>query len=436
MNSPPTNPVTSTPQRPYSKSLVGAFICIYFFIHVMLYSSHNFREILAKKVFGISPKEYSYIEMASVIKLIGSVGGAWIAQKSVRPLYISLIASAAFVFTLGMLIMQVAENMWANIALGIIHIISDAAILPTIDAECLSLLAKDGSSEKFGVIRMFSTLGHAITYPINHFIKTGISKDDDNAISPRSILLNTAMSGAISVLSIIVAILTLKKPVLQKKTPATPQYMFSLLPTPFIVVLVCALGSGMSRSSLQSYLSSYLITDPKIQGGIHYIYFFRTMCELFVWSLVIWTGDRLSLEFLFPVALVLGSVRALCYTFKSQSSWVSMVLPYMAESLKSAYSALFIYVSTKLTFRYAKEEQKILAQGLFTGVYSGIAPFLAGLLSRHLFSNEEPGTGQQEKHTENLETLFFIVGTIGVASACLSSIYFFWRYKAKHRYLI
>ncbi|KAI5191204.1 hypothetical protein NEMIN01_1412 [Nematocida minor] len=421
-----------------NRSVLVQFILIYFFIHIVIYSSHNYRETLAKEVFKISSQDYSFIEMISVIKLAGSITSTYISQRYVRPLVVTFIATSIFILSLVVLINNVIENKYANLLLGCLHIVADSAILPTIDAECLTLLNNRGISQKFSKIRVFSTIGHSITYLINMFIQ----RTFQDTKMGRSILISTLSFGIVTIACLANTLFTIsytsekedskmvhsddkvqsKSKISQKSFKSENENAFEkvlstfkLFRVDYVIILAAAVGSGISRSSLQSYLSEYL-RNTRASSDEGYIYFTRTLCELFVWSVVIWLGDRVSLEALFPVAIGLGAVRALFYSISPSNEIIRWILPYIAEMFKSAYSALFIYVCTKLAHKYAGSNQKTLSQGVFTGFYSGLSPFLAGLLSYHVFSVSKNSDFQDK------EKLFRIAGCIGLGATALSFV--------------
>lgn len=401
-------------------SILVQFILIYFFIHIVIYSSHNYRETIAKEVFSISSKDYSFIEMISVIKLGGSIISTYISQKYVRPLVATVISLIIFMGSLTLLISKVVEDKRIVLLIGSIHIIADSAILPTIDAECLTILNDRGIGHKFSKIRVFSTLGHSITYLINILIQKLF---DDTKIS-RSVLINTLSFGVITIFCLIYSVINTPYKKVKQKTKKSAfngiteniSFIFGVFNINYTIMLIAALGSGISRSSLQSYLSEYLMETRGSKGEQGYIYFVRTICELFVWSIVIWLGDRVSLETLFPLGIGLGAIRSLLYSYSPSNPTVRLFLPYVAELFKSAYSALFIYVATKLAYKYSKSTQKTITQGVFTGVYSGLSPFLAGILSYSVFSNSKCTDVQNKEH------LFRISGTIGIGAALLSLV--------------
>lgn len=399
------------PTKKQNRQLVVKFVLIYFFVHIMLYASHNYRQIMLEEAFGMTTREFSFIEMASVVKILASFGGTWICQQNVRPLFVAMLATMGFVLTLALAITQVFPNKAVNISLFMLHITFDSAVLPIIDAECLTLLEKHGITKKFGVIRMFSTLGHAAAYLLNTLLadlvpgNTGICK---------IILANTVCFGFFSFITLFYAAWSLEAPVVRRRALVSQmdRGLLSLFSLPFSLFLLCVLGIGLSRSSLQSYLTKYLVITRGCKSEKEYIYFFRTMVELFVWSFVIWVGDRVSHESIFTAAILLGSTRALCYATNLKSQRINRILPYAAESLKSAYSALFIFAATNLAHKYSRlSKYKVFAQGLLTGVYSGLAPFLAGVLRYTVPSQPE---------LEVLRSLFLTVGAIGLGSGVMS----------------
>ncbi|KAI5181582.1 hypothetical protein NEOKW01_1758 [Nematocida sp. AWRm80] len=402
--------------------LISIFCGIYFFIHIVIYSSHNFKEVLVKEVFNISLQNYSKLECISVIKLIGPIASAWLCQKSIRPLWISIIATCTFIGTLVVILNHLIPYRPINVLLGGVHMIADSAILPSIDAECLSILGHYNISKSFGKVRMFSTIGHTLAYLINYITQVCVFKTDTIRIS---VLLNTTVFGIISILCILIGIMTLKKKKMEKKEAFRfkESFSWSIFTLPIVIILLCALGSGFSRSSLQSYLTDYLKSTRTRKNEQHLIYFTRTICELGVWSLVILLDDYIPLEILYPIGILLGSIRALLYTFKFSSSLIILVLPYIAETFKSAYSAMFIYASIRLSHRYSPPEQKALAQGIFTGVYSGLSPFIASITAMIIFSDTT--------HSDiyNKEVLFRLGGYIGILSSILALSLYFCRHK-------
>ncbi|KAH9386017.1 uncharacterized protein NEMAJ01_0913 [Nematocida major] len=410
--------------------IVCQFILLYFFIHIVIYSSHNYRETITKETFQITTQQFSFIEMISVIKLGGAIFSTYISQKYIRPLAVTLISSVTFIATLCILIKKMFANQYANLLIGCLHIMSDSSILPTIDAACLALLNERNISYEFGKIRVFSTAGHSITYLINTFIQRIYQ---DKKISP-SVLINTSFFGGIFILCLAVSLLTLpykEAPVAEKPSSTGEKkslswmarsayrnvlFVLGVFNTNYTILILCALGSGISRSSLQSYLSEYLIETGSIRGDQGYIYFVRTVFELFVWSIVIWVGDRVSLEGLLPLGISLGALRSLTYAHMSPASKARNIVPYIAELFKSAYSALFIYVSIRLAHKYAPESKKTIAQGMLTGMYSGLSPSLAGIISYHVFSNTA------HSDVENKKYLFKIAGCLGMTAAGLSCV--------------
>ncbi|KAI5187548.1 hypothetical protein NEHOM01_2263 [Nematocida homosporus] len=406
--------------------LLCRFVAIYFFVHILIYSSHNFRETIGKEIFGLTSAQYSLVEMTSAVKLIGAVGGTWVCQKGLRPLYIAGLACLVFVTALSLLIMQVTTQAFVNLLLGMTIIMSESAILPTIDAECLSVLAKYDLRGKFGIVRMFSTIGHAMAYPLNYSIQRFVLRQTTIATS---VLVNSMIFGIISIMTIMVAIGTVERVKIEKKASSSSQeeskYSFTSFSPTFILLIICSLGSGLSRSSLQTYLTEYLLTlrskSPN-DGFVSFVYFFRTLCELFVWWIVIWLGNKACLELLFPLAILLGATRSLLYSIDLSRHSALSLIPYLAEFLKSTYSALFIYVSVQLAYKYSPKDQKTLAQGIFTGAYSAFAAFVAGVIGYIVFSTSSlSGIATRQR-------LFGIVGWLGVLSALLASTIYF-----KHR---
>lgn len=410
------------------QNILIQFILIYFFIHIVIYLSHNSRETLVKETFNIRSNQYSVIEMISGIKLLGSIVSSYISQKYIRPLAVMLIATVVFVVSLFVVITKVIENINVNLFIGCLHIIADSSILPSLDSECLILLNKRGIGEKFSKIRMFSTIGHSLAYLISILTRKMFGTVEIS----KAVLTNTLLFGIITAGCIIYSLCTIEydtAPEVEKKDTQreTESRSFrerladifsivTLFRIDYTIMIIAAVGSGVSRSSLQSYLSEYLRSTRSSVDEQNWIYFVRTICELFVWSVVIWLGDRVSLEGLFPIAISLGAVRALCYSIIPANKVVWRSIPYIAEIFKSAYSALFIYVCTKLAHKYAGPNQKALSQGVFTGFYSGISPFLAGILSYYVFSFSE------KTDSEKREDLFKFTGCIGLAAASLSTV--------------
>ncbi|EIJ88322.1 hypothetical protein NEPAR06_1655 [Nematocida parisii] len=444
-----------------NRFILVQFILIYFFIHIVIYSSHNYRETIAKEIFELSSKEYSLVEMISVIKLGGSITSTYISQKYIRPLIATFIATCTFILTLFMLINKMVEDKRLVVLLGCLHIIADSSILPTIDAECLAILNSRGMGHRYSNIRVFSTLGHSITYIINMVIQKLIN---DKKFLSKSILLNTLLFGTITVACILFCIMNIdevkhtknaeesaeeaekRRTLTQTQTEnrnslfntlcggvlypfkvviSNAKFISQLFSINYTTLILCAMGSGISRSSLQAYLSEYLMNTRKSKSDQAYIYFVRTIGELFVWSIVIWLGDRVTLEALLPVGISLGATRSLIYSFTPQQSWITYYMPFIAELFKSVYSALFIYVAVKLAHKFSKPNQKTLAQGIFTGVYSGLAPFLSGLLSYYTFSNTE------RTDIQNKERLFRLAGCFGVAAATLSTTIYIRKWRSK-----
>ncbi|KAI5134452.1 hypothetical protein NEAUS06_1092 [Nematocida ausubeli] len=447
-----------------NRFILVQFILIYFFIHIVIYSSHNYRETIAKEIFELSSKEYSLVEMISVIKLGGSITSTYISQKYIRPLIVTLMSTCAFILTLAILINKMVTDKRLVVLLGCIHIVADSAILPTIDSECLAVLNSRNIGQKYSKIRVFSTIGHSITYIINIAIQKIVQ---ENTLS-RSIFLNTLLFGAIAISCIVFSIVNVEREVIEvlekqaevvstnsgnsesvvaenaKESSAfsivlngiiypfrlaaeNVMFILQMFNKNYATLILCAMGSGISRSSLQSYLSEYLRETRSSKGEQGYIYFVRTICELFVWSIVIWLGDRVTLEVLLTVGISLGATRSLLYSFMPTNPLIRAFLPYIAELFKSAYSALFIYVAVKLAHKFSKPHQRTLAQGMFTGVYSGLAPFLAGILSYNVFSSTE------RTELQNKERLFRIAGLCGVGAAALSSTIYIRKYRSMKR---
>jgi len=403
----------------YKDAILLKFMLIYFFVHVMLYSSHNFKEALAKEVFKDEGFNYSYIEMLSVIKLGGSVFCTWICQnRGYRPLLVGLGCVLLFTVCLHVFLQEIFKSWYFNMLIYVIYTLSDTAILPTIDIECLFLLDKYGMESEFSKIRLFSTVGHAITYIINQVLKKWIFSEDTLL---KSVNLNTVISGLITALFMYYTMVTVEKIEVRKKDMSLKKYQkgFSMFSLNFLTIIVSSIGIGVSRTSFQSYLTMYLKQTRGKKNDDYLIYFVRTISELFVWSIVIRLKERVSLEVLFPFSLFLGSMRSFCYTFHPENPHVENILPYFAEILKSAYSALFVYVSTKLIYKYSKENQKALALGIFTGVYSGLAPFISGILSFFIFNQG------MKQNLSTLEMLFHVVGWIGLVSTAIGAYPYF-----------
>lgn len=398
------------------------FMVIYFLIHIVLYSSHNYRELLTRDVFGIGKKHYSYVEMISVIKLLATVGCTQICGHRVRPLLATTISIGILMLSVALLILQVFKHSYLNIGLGLLYLMADSVVIPTVDAECLALLHQYEMTAKYSRIRIFSTIGQALVYPINYLLQVHLFQE---ASLLKTVLTSTLVFGALSIVGFVYTLMTVDPVVSDQPKPVgrKTNYSFSLLGRPaYLLIMVCTLGIGISRTSFQSYLTTYLNHTRGNDKEQYLIYFLRTLSELFVWSVVIWLRERASLEMLFPLSLFLGSLRCILYTIDFQQPQLVLVTPYLAEILKAVFSPLFIYVSTRLAFKYAEESERTFALGLFTGVYSGLAPFVAGVLSFTIFSVYED---KLPRHAQ-IERLFSVVGWIGfLATFC--GLYFYLR---------
>ncbi|KAI5188382.1 hypothetical protein NECID01_0013 [Nematocida sp. AWRm77] len=423
---------TATPEKKHrsKKQVTIMYMVIYFFIHLVLYSSHNYRETLFETVFRVDKNNYFYVEMMSGLKLVATVMYPYMCKGKLRPLLLSALCTGMFMVSLTLLILNVFENQPVKVFLGVMYLVSDAVILPTIDSECLCYLSRHETTSKFSKIRIFAAIGQALIYPTNYGLQRYFG---DVYGLDRAILTSTNLFGCFALMCFARLLLITepshKASVHKTASSSSIWSVFSPLRSPsYLIIMLCTLGIGISRTSFQSYLTTYLQKTRTNKNEHFLIYFLRTVLEMFVWSIVIWLKERVSLEFLFPLSLLLGSLRCLLYTINFSNPHVLFIVPYAAEMLKSVFSSLFIYVTTRLAFKYSDANAKTFALSGFTGVYSGLAPFIAGVLSYSIFYGYIPV--QASSREEKIKVLFSTVGWIGIG-ATVCGAYFYLKNRPK-----
>lgn len=423
--------------KPQHRSLLICFALAYFFLHATLYASHNFRQLICEYNLDMPLAKYGFVDMLSLLKFVGSLGSTWLSERVPLPLAVPIASTMLFSISLGAITSPLCRTL--KFASLVVYIITESAVLPVVDAECLRVLESTDTLEKFSLIRMFSSAGHSTTYLLNALLEKAVGLAPDKSIS-----VNTGICGVLSIISLfLVAALCPRSPKRSedpqekesseaatgspKEAPeAQRKYLFGIAQSSYVLILFCVVTSGLSRTVLQSYLPAYL-NMLGLRGEANYIYFFRTATEFIVWSCALWIGDRVSLELLFPTAILLGAVRSCMYYAMDVNARYTKVSPYFVEMLKSIYSTLFIYTSIRLAKKYAKKGHEALAQGLFTAFYSGLAPFIAGTMECFLLG--DPGTSE----LHSLQKLFLIVGLLGVASSCVGLSFYFKQRLSKGR---
>lgn len=397
----------------------------YFFSNACLYSSHNFRQYLLEEYMKIDASSYGLIEILSLLKFVGSIGSTHIAERYNLSVLIAVVSTFLFISSLKGISQDI--SMPLKYVLLVVNIVSEASILPVIDGETLKIMDFYGVEKKFNIVRMSSAAGHSLIYIFNYALKNFAGYSD------RECIVTTTLGGgvmtilALGTVFMIVYRRNLCKRRLEKSGRESAQaaaaqplgkeaYIFNFMRKEYILVILCVILSGLSRTVLQGYLTAYIkrICPDK---EVFVLYFVRSISEMGMWYAASWLSDRMSVELLFPLSIFVGAVRSCSYAFIDEKSRYIHIYPYLIELLKSFYSAMFIFSSIRLANKYSNPKHEGLAQGVFTGFYSGLAPSVSGIISYFVLYDIKDDISR-------LKSLFFLVGSLGIISTGIAVVFY------------
>lgn len=412
---------------------------LYFVFNVSNYAMHSHQNLLFRERLALTTKELSGTFSMLVLSFIGSIYWTWLADKSGRFKMINGLATTIFALSWlaafmdpNWLVTKDERMLLVYAVIGMTSFFS-SALFPIIDAVVMSLLSSVPGFNKdmFGRQRMWGAIGHCGATYISDFIFTKLGLEPlKYMVLGSGILLFLVITLMIpNSLSLEVghhhhhapakkddkqassndAAVTVSKDA--AATPAvtkTSDPVWFLLTSPsFLFFLLFIFVSGVTRSQMTNFGNQFIIT---VFQRKYYVSMLATV-RLFSEVSVYYFNKDLSV-FLGPYWMLILSqlaavVRSVGYGLTPTSTeGMSYLLGIPWELMKGLNSGLVTAGAVRIASDMAPPGGASSAQGLFTGVFVGLANLFGGQLARKLLDLAPPGTSE----VDSLGGLFLQTG--------------------------
>lgn len=299
-----------------------------------------------------------------------------------------------------------------------------SSVFATLDTFVLEYLEQKGKERKlYGRIKMFSCIGHGFAHIALQIYEKIMPGNSDKGMSSIVLTLAVAFIAALFI-SIAFSFVDVKfeknnfktKENIGKKLQKNCKYIKELMGVSIFILVFSILLQGIHRQSVTTYLPTYYKDNNIQKNEIRTVFAARTLPELVMLFLTPFIDKAIGIHWMMFVALFFGIFRPLSYAYihldqygkVKQKFWL-----YGLELSKGIFSALFGYSASKLVKELSTPKTKSLAQGLYNGCYSGLAPCLSGILGYYLL--ETNIFLCQDNDIRGLFLLTSLLGAIGFA---------------------
>ena len=419
---------------------------LYFFMNLAFYSCYTFRPKYLLQVQGIETKDYALVAaVLSLVSFFAAYFWSYLSDRLGKPKQILLATTVLSAIIFQFLAIKFPNDLRMVLATLIsgVYIFLVSGFIPLLDALVMNMLTvmPNASRELYGRQRMWGTIAYAVISSA-----VGTFKELYPAVN-----IFVAVLSAVFVVFIFIClrdpslyIIPKKKPDVESKvksadskTPAPADVqvkqksgMISLLTNSnFLFLLLVVFMNGLARATMTHFVEpiqrNVFKTPPAITGAssatgvsleIVVFFFGRSLLRIF--------GVRRMLL----IAQTAMVARISCYAFLPQDFAGAQYAPLYYELFKGLSFGFMQTASVTWVTEIASQELKATAQALYSGVFSGLAAFVAGLIG-YAFQNmgaTKFDTDKEKKDDEIKRSIFMLQVTAYVSMAAL--VMFFVKY--------
>jgi len=194
-----------------------------------------------------------------------------------------------------------------------------------------------------------------------------------------------------------------------KKNMSSIKKIFSVS---LALLLLSITLQGIHRQALTSFFELYTKECGLERKHISYAFVVRVFPEASMLFLTPRIDKAIGTYWMIFIGIFFGVFRPIFYSCVDQNNLSEFGLKcaiYACEISKGVFSGLFNYSCSKLVKDMSTKETRSLAQGLYAGCYSGMAPCIQGMIAYAML--EQPKLTIQGS---NVRFLFLFTGILGL----------------------
>lgn len=424
---------------------------LYFFLNVVIYSTHSLGPQYFVKEFGFADYQVSYISAFTGFNFIGAIVWSWLADRTGKHKLILMATSLCYALTFSALLKdpfyKYGQERLRFIYTCVIYTLANffnSALFPLLDANIMATMANNPkfTKENFGRQRLFGSLGHTASTVLA-------------AVLVEKYFGFPGMFGLLCLSAIIFSVLVwfgiegrvepgmtghghhghggggesknpsvgLKDTLPNSPTPSPPDIHGQMqtdtrvsVKNPvwilvtsgnFMFFMFFVLIAGIGRSAMTNYQTYFLLNNldqTAIDGAI--TTFFRLIFEISVFFFGKKLMHAVGIYWLLILSQIAGIARIAGYALLSpEYSW-AYYATFGLETIKGLNSGLFSLSAIRIASDLAPKGCENSAQGLFSGNYSGLSMAAGGIIGGILLWIQNPNAA------DRMQTMFWWVTLI------------------------
>jgi len=314
-----------------------------------------------------------------------------------------------------------------------------------LDTLGINHLKNNGQSDKFYIVKIFSTFGHMVAYipgiliGDNSYFKLLKEMEVEGL---RNIL--GALYGIIAIIIVYVSGISYTKKYDSKidksrinnhehstefETRPLMKKLKSLLISPYFFFIIAVLSQGINRSTTTALLRVFQKRIGFSLASSNLIAIARLTLEIIVYFTLGRFKNPKYIYYFFSFCVFVANIRPLLiFTANPTDLKTMMRIKFMsAEVAKALFSSFYSFSSVRIAENLAGSDSKTLAQGIATGIYSGFGsvPYvIIGLLVYNIDFKSAKNIGESSDAFEirKIKTMLFISVIIGFIGGIVSLI--------------
>lgn len=395
----------------------------YFFVFLTIYASHNYLHEMYKNVSKMSSERYALMDLLFIVKFFGAAFISNLADRTMKHSRILLICIVGYIFFFFLslksdIIFNIGQKFWLTITCRVLSFFFLSGVFPLLDVMCLNYLEEiDQVQACYGRIRMASCLGHSLG-TLSAKIGNNIANIDSKESMP---LYFTSIFGVFCFIFIWITfdIFKAKNKVnnqilhtsFNERLRKNIRHVKKLFSINILVFFTAVILQGIYRQAISNYLETHFKNNGILREKSAIIFAIRCIPEALMLYVTPFVEQSIGIYWMFFISIIFGITRPLIYGFGLKfifKSGITYPMIYALECSKGIFSALFSYSASKIVKEMASQETKSLAQGLYNGCYSGIAPFISGIICLLYFNAVSKKSGDPK-----MDIIFSFVGILG-----------------------
>ena len=414
---------------------------IYFVLNMCIYSTHTFAaKFFVDKLF-LEIHEYGFLSTLNVVQFFGAICWSMLNDRIGHTKHILSLCTLLYCLTFCGLYfgdkLPVGPLKYGFLATMLVtsHFFC-SALFPLTDATVMLMLSESPTftKEVFGRIRLWSALGHGFVTILNGLFlgKFGGDKKkskEDSYVFMFAILIALTIS-LIAIFEMALPSNKKRKQLVAHKHEAdalkkkeageesgdkhaiklSRDGLVRLLCNPsYIFFLFVVLIAGYARVVLSNFLGYYVeVVLGQQKSFIALLYVFRTISEVSIFFFGKPLLRVFGVYWMMLFGLFIGTFRIFVYSIiPPGGNWYLMSIP--MEALKGINTACIVMGAVRIATDLAPEGTKATAQGLFSGIYSGVSAIFGGAMSSGivmLFSDHP------KRSDSGLKPMFLLTGAV------------------------